>query len=336
MAEPPVNNGGPNGGAPFGQDDGRQHGLQPTSTGPGRHPVFGGPGAGGPGFAAPSSPPAPPAGPSGPSGPSRRSFPWLPLGIGAVVALVVVLVLNLTGSPVFSDPAPTPGPPTGQPTEEPAGGACEDPAAPSDSGSPAPEPTPEPAPPTTYPKLDAGAVAPKKPATLSGFGNTEVSYARAGDILTAYQFDCPDCQKKMRLYDRAQDQQLISFETAPFSDSWLLDRPVRAQPLTNSVVIEADGHWTMTLRHAADLPVAKDVEAGQGQAMANVPNGQPRELDFAPYDEDDALNYYVVDLRDGSNSRLGCTEGGTVSIDNKGGPYVLLISTYGDWTLRRR
>lgn len=305
---------------------------------------FGHRGGDAPGFTSPqpqqpSAPPPPPE----PAAGGRASFPWLPLGFGAATALVVVLVLNLTGAPVFtgSEPGTPSGQPGGQPSAQSSGpaaaaGPCEDPAAPSESGSPAPEPTPEPAPPTNYPRADAGVVAPKKPATISGFGNTEVDYRRVGDILTAYQFDCPDCQKKMRLYDRGNDQQLISFETAPFSDSWLLDRPVRAQSKQNSMVIEADGHWTLTVRHAADLPAAGDLRTGQGQAMINVSDGGARELDFHPYDADDSLNYNVVDVTDGSNGLIGCTEDGTVEVDNDGKPYILLLSTYGDWSLRRR
>lgn len=275
--------------------------------------------------------------------PKRGSGPWIPLGIGAVIAVVLVLVLRATGSPVFTDPVPTPAPAPSTPVvaqpstglSPPATGACADPAAPSTT-SPAPEPTPEPEPPRTYPRADAGVVAPGAPAQISGTGNTEVDYQRAGNIVTAYEFDCPDCKSGIRLYDRARGQELISLDSEPFADAWLLDRPMGNLPLTNSMVIEADGHWTLTVRHGADVPAAQDVESGRGPAMLNIPDGSTRRLTFSPYDEKDAMRYYAVDLGDGDTAQIDCSEGGTVEIENNGKPYLLLLSTYGDWKLHRR
>lgn len=139
----------------------------------------------------------------------------------------------------------------------------------------------------------------------------------------------------MRLYDRGGDQQLISFTTPPFSDSWVLDRPVRATSQQNSMVVEADGHWTLTVRHATDLPAVGDKEAGKGQAIINVSDGKPRRLDFRPYDKDDSLSFNVVDAADGSNGLIGCIKNGAVDVANEGKPYLLLLSSYGSWRLYR-
>lgn len=200
----------------------------------------------------------------------------------------------------------------------------------SDSAPSEPDPMPGPDYPRQEHQLDTG-----RPITVDGTGNAEIAYERLGDFATVVDFNCANCDGPLRVFNTGAALPIVDGLAAGerFETQWLIDTVHDASDGPhNSLLIAAEGDWTLTLRSWHDLPVDTGSVEAQGARVVRVPSGTVR-VTFEPLNSRDTLNVYAYRLADrgyAANLCVGRFESRTLDLN---GGEVLLIWARGEWTL---
>lgn len=178
--------------------------------------------------------------------------------------------------------------------------------------------------------LDTG-----RPIEVRGSGNAEVAYHRKGDFATVVTFECANCTGELNVFNTGAAMPIVSGETIgdQVEIEWLIDTVHElSQGPDNSLLVRADGDWTLRLRSWHDLPVASGRVEGRGSQVVRVASPQVR-MSFAPLNSRDTLNVYAYRLDDRSfraNECIGRFESRVVDLQEGD---VLLVWARGEWTI---
>lgn len=199
-------------------------------------------------------------------------------------------------------------------------------------GNSAPPPDPVAGP--DFPRQDHGLDT-GHPVQVSGTGNAEVAYHRKGDFATVVDFSCANCTGELNVLNTGADTPIVSGETIgeKVDIEWLIDTVHEdTQRPDNSLLIQADGDWTLGLRSWHDLPVETHRVDGRGSQVVRVASPQVR-VGFAPLNSRDTLHVYAYRLGDRelrANECIGRFESRDMQLV---GGDVLLVWARGEWSL---
>lgn len=198
-------------------------------------------------------------------------------------------------------------------------------------GGPAePDPMPGPEFPRQEHQLDTG-----RPVEVRGSGNAEVAYERLGQFATVVDFECPDCTGPLMLFNTGPALPIVSGEGAgePVDIEWLIDTVHEmSDGPHNSLLLQASGDWTLTLRSWHDLPIQREPLEASGAKVVRVAAPSVR-VSFAPLNSRDTLNVYAYRLSDRGFTANTCIGRFESSVLDLNGGNVLLIWARGEWTL---
>lgn len=249
------------------------------------------------------------------------------VAIGSVLALVLVFSVRAIQGPGRSA-AGEPG--VGVETPGVGADACEVRDSGGGGGPVEPDPTPGPDFPRQDFVLDTG-----RPISVRGTGNAEIAYQRIGEFATVVGFDCADCNGDLTVFNTGAALPIVSGETVGerVEVQWLIDTiHEQADGPRNSLLIRAQGRWSLTLRSWFDLPIRTGKIQGTGSAVVRTDSDLIR-VTFAPLNSRDSLNIYSYRLADRefrANTCIGRRESRTLDLN---GGQVLLLWARGDWTI---
>lgn len=252
----------------------------------------------------------------------------LAVALGGVLALG--LILGVRAVQLATGPRSAPAPAATPAGSTPSADACVRQET-GGGGGRAPDPTPGPAFPRQQHDLDTG-----RPIHVTGTTSAEIGYHRLGDFATVVDFECPDCQGNLSVFNTGSELPIVSGELAgePVSVQWLIDTVhEESTGPDNSLLVRAEGNWSLTLRSWHDLPVQSGRYLGRGSQVVRMPVPRLR-ISFAPLNSRDSLNVYAYRISDRefrANACIGRFE--SQMFDLNGGD-VLLIWARGEWTLQ--
>lgn len=209
---------------------------------------------------------------------------------------------------------------------------------PTSSASPTPSETPTPTPTATTPAIaqalpdtvDAGTVAAGVAATASATGPSNVAFHTEGEFAVVVQLDCSACTGtatvtaagRMSPFGRATAPLTGAFLTAVFKD----DSP------DQTIIVDADGPWSVTLRSWNDLPLVTGSQHGTGPAVLFLADDVPHlVVDYRPSGPDDTFSGRVFTTA-GTPQLFGDSGAFSRSFDVDL-PGVMAIQTNGTWTV---
>lgn len=178
--------------------------------------------------------------------------------------------------------------------------------------------------------LDTG-----RPVRVQGSGNAEVAYHRMSEFATVVGFECANCTGDLTVFNLGAAMPIVSGETIgeEVAIEWLIDTVHEPTPTTdNSLLVRADGDWTLTLRSWHDLPVQTGRVDGRGSQVIRTEAPRVR-VSFAPLNSRDTLNVYSYRLRDRefrANECIGRFESRVVHLNDG---EVLLVWARGEWSV---
>lgn len=245
------------------------------------------------------------------------------VAIGAVLALVLLVgvraVHQVSAPPQTEQAQPQP----------PSADAC---LIPDEGGGGPAETDPVPGPdfPRQEHQLDTG-----RPVEVRGSGNAEVAYERLGAFATVVEFECANCTGPLVLFNTGPALPIVSGEGMgdPVDIEWLIDtvHEISDGP-HNSLLLQASGDWTLTLRSWRDLPIQTEPLEGSGAKVVRVAAPAVR-VSFAPLNSQDTLNVYAYRLSDRGFTANTCVGRFESRVLDLNGGDVLLIWARGEWTL---
>ncbi|WP_217629200.1 hypothetical protein [Sanguibacter gelidistatuariae] len=196
-----------------------------------------------------------------------------------------------------------------------------------------PEPTADPT--TDGPQvIDAGAVTVETPQTVTGTGPATIEFS-VGKMNPVFEFTCADCADAVDV--TLADPNVIMWRTTgPVDGAWL-SRPFGAMPASNTISVEVNGTWSMTISDASTLPTSSGPQSGHGPAVITLDQPATQlEVTFTPLDETDILDIYVYGTTtDRESLRDFMTESTTETFD-VALPGTVMILAAGDWTITPR
>lgn len=262
--------------------------------------------------------------------PSIR-HPWrdgiIAVAIGGVFALL--LLAGVRATQLMTGPQPTADPAPGG-SVAPMADACQVRDNSDSGGSQDPDPQPSPDFPRQEHDLDTG-----HPVQVNGSGNAEVAYHRLGDFATVVRFDCANCTGALSVFNTGAAVPIVSGEAAGdrVEIEWLIDTVHElSQGPDNSLLVRADGDWSLTLRSWHDLPVQTGRLDGHGSRVVRVASPNVR-LSFAPLNSRDTLNVYAYRLADRGFTANTCVGRFESRLLDLNGGDVLLVWARGEWSL---
>jgi hypothetical protein len=186
--------------------------------------------------------------------------------------------------------------------------------------------------------LDAGTVTTGAPVTLSGEGPAVVDFVRGGDFGVVARLDCSTCSGAVEMRDTAEQRVWGSGE-APLTGSYLVDLHADAEA-ARSLVLDAEGPWSVELSSWEDLPVVTGPQQGTGAAVLRLGDeARGVQLGFTPAGPDDRLVGRAVQDSDlASPDAAGVLSFGSDSAVEQvpvqlALPGLVALSTAGSWTL---
>lgn len=260
-----------------------------------------------------------------PAGPQPIRDAIIALAVGGVLALLVMVGVRLSPG---AEPLPAAPSPMQTPRDTPDACMLRD------SGGAGGGYEPDPVPGPNFPRQDH-QLATGSPVVVRGSGNAEVGYERLSEFATVVTFACETCSGPLQVFNTGAALPIIDGEAGgePIDVEWLIDT---VHELTdgphNSLLVDADGDWTLTLRSWHDLPVRTGAVSGQGSQVVRVDSGDVR-VSFAPLNSRDTLNVYAYRFSDRSftaSTCIGRFESRTIDLN---GGEVLLVWARGEWTL---
>ncbi|WP_213281195.1 hypothetical protein [Cellulomonas hominis] len=206
--------------------------------------------------------------------------------------------------------------------------------------TPSPTPTPTPTPtgaalPTV--RLDAGAVADGAAAAVSGEGPALVSVRREGELGVVAHLDCSACTGEVVVTAEGRGDPWGA-GTAPLSGSYLVDVFRDSEP-KQTLVVQAQGPWTMRLESWNDLPPVTGVQQGSGSTVLLVGDtASAVRVDYTPAGPGDDLLarvFSAVEVED-TWSPASLLFGDDVAFSETADvpmPGIVALSTNGSWTV---
>ncbi|WP_420365249.1 hypothetical protein AAEP80_17065 [Curtobacterium sp. L3-7] len=199
-------------------------------------------------------------------------------------------------------------------------------------------PTPTPTPTATTPAIaqalpdtvDAGTVSGGVSATASGTGSSNVAFHADGDFAVVVELDCSSCTGtatvtapgRMSPFGRA---------TAPLRGSFLTG-VLQSDSPDQTIIVEADGPWTVTLRSWNDLPYVSGSQSGSGPAVLFFSDDVSHvTVDYRPSGPDDSFSGRVFTTS--ANPQLFGNTGAFTESFDVDLPGVMAIQTNGTWTV---
>lgn len=187
-------------------------------------------------------------------------------------------------------------------------------------------------------QLDAGTVATGAPVTLFGEGPAVVDFVRGGDFGVVARLDCSTCSGRVQVRDPVEQSVWGSGE-APLTGSYLVDLHADAEA-ERSVVLDAEGPWSVELVSWEDLPVVTGPQQGTGATVLRLGDeARGVQLGFTPAGPDDELVGRAVQDSDlASPDAAGVLSFGSESAVEQAPvqlalPGLVALSTAGSWTL---
>ncbi len=201
-----------------------------------------------------------------------------------------------------------------------------------------PMPTPTPTPTATTPPIaqalpdtvDAGTVASGVSATASATGPSNVAFHTEGQFAVVIELDCSTCTGtatvtapgRMSPFGRATAPLTASFLTAVFRD----DAP------DQTVIVDAQGPWSVTMRSWNDLPAVAGAQSGTGPAVLYLQDDVSHvAVDFRPASADDSFNARAFTTSD--DTQVFGDSGAFAKQFDVDLPGVIAIQTNGTWTV---
>jgi hypothetical protein len=209
-------------------------------------------------------------------------------------------------------------------------------ATPSATPAPTPAATPPAAPLPTV-RLDAGTVAEGSPATVSGEGPALVSARRDGEFGVVAHLDCSACTGEVVVTADGRGDPWGA-GTAPLTGSYLVDVFEGSEP-KQTLVVQAQGPWTMRLESWNDLPPVTGVQRGTGSTVLLVGDtASAVRVDYAPEGPGDSLLARVFSAVQVESTGSPATRlfGDDVAFSETADvpmPGVVVLSTNGSWTV---
>lgn len=241
----------------------------------------------------------------------------------AVVGTVMAAVLLMTGCAQEMDDSAPPEPAASRtaPTTEP-------------TRTPTATPTPTATTPAIAQALpdtvDAGTVASGVSASASATGPSNVAFHTEGAFAVVIELDCSACTGtatvtapgRMSPFGRA---------TAPLKGSFLT-AVMRDDAPDQTVIVDAQGPWSVTMRSWNDIPSVSGAQSGTGPAVLFLGDDVPHvSVDFTPANADDSFSGRVFTTSD-QPKIFGNTEAFAEQFDVDL-PGVMAIQTNGTWTV---
>lgn len=245
---------------------------------------------------------------------------WSPTRIPSKAAVTVVLASALALAACTTEASPKVSSPATTVTAAPTTDAAEPTTAPTADGPQI---------------LEAGTASVGTPRTVTGTGPATVNFSTEPMNLV-FQFSCADCTDYIDV--TLDDPWVDLWQTnGPVDGAWLT-RPIGAIAKPNSVLVNVDGTWTLTIADAASLPAVTGPQSGRGSAVLTFDEPFTQlDVTFAPFDATDRIDIFVYDAVTSyetfHESRLfdPITETFTVTL-----PGMVFIRTDGDWTVTPR
>ena len=236
---------------------------------------------------------------------------------GGLAGAIVAAVLLVSGCAEAASEAP-PSPTRTQPPRI------------QDLVTPSPTPT---APATAEPvaqTIDAGVVADGTSATVSGNGPSNVTYQRQGDFAVVIAIDCSACTGTTTVTAPGR-MSPFGEAAAPLSGSFLMD-VFKNDPVNQTLIVHAEGPWTVALQSWNDMPTVSGPQSGVGPVVLFFADDVPRvTVDYAPAGADDSFSGRVFTTSD-NPQMFGNTEAFSEVFDADL-PGIMAIQTNGTWTV---
>jgi hypothetical protein len=178
--------------------------------------------------------------------------------------------------------------------------------------------------------VDAGTVAAGVSATASATGPSNVAFHTEGQFAVVIELDCSACTGtatvtapgRMSPFGRASAPLRGSFLTAVFRD----DAP------DQTVIVDAQGPWSVTMRSWNDLPTVAGAQSGTGPVVLFFQDDVSHlAVDFRPADADDSFNGRAFTTSD--DTQVFGDSGAFAKQFDVDLPGVLAIQTNGTWTV---
>lgn len=223
-------------------------------------------------------------------------------------------------------------------------GACTQGTAPKES-SPAPTtsatteapPSPDPTPDTPEgpPLIKAGDVTRETAQTVTGTGPATVEFS-LGKMSPMYSFTCADCTDAVNV-DLTEPHVYMWRTTGPVDGRWL-SRPVGGASGPNTVGIDANGTWTLTIADVSTLAPTSGPQSGHGPAVLKLDQAATQlDVTFAAQGPNDFLDLWIYDATtDRETTREFMTGDQTTATVDVTLPGTVFISAGGDWTITPR
>ena len=204
------------------------------------------------------------------------------------------------------------------------------PAEPSPTTEPTTEPTPD-----GPPVFEAGTATPTEAKTVTGTGPATINFS-IEPMFPVWQFTCADCTGEVAVDLLAAEPHVPMWRTTgPVDGAWL-SAPGGGITKPNSIGVEANGTWTLTIADVSTLPTTSGPHSGHGPAVLKF-DKTATQLDytFTPYDEwDIAIIFAYNDLGHSiALEPIHGTTSGTVDIPL---PAMVFVDADGDWTITPR
>lgn len=181
-------------------------------------------------------------------------------------------------------------------------------------------------------RIDAGTVANGSTAVASGTGSADVSYVIDGEIAVVVDVDCGACANTRVVSPTAGPFGSLS-EIGNVSGSYLLSVFEETEQ-SQSIWIETEGDWSMTLTSWNDLSATTLPQSGTGPAVLWL-DGAPTvaTFDWQAASDDDSVQfrYFAVNQDDVVFGAADQPEYSTVEEISL--PGVLAVTTEGTWSI---
>lgn len=178
--------------------------------------------------------------------------------------------------------------------------------------------------------IGVGGVAEGTTASVSAAGTLDVSYQRQGDFAVVVGLDCSACTGPVTVSAPGRSTP-VGEAAAGTESAWLLET-VAADPVDQSLLVQADGPWTLTLRSWNDLPEVSGEQSGSGSAVLAFSDDVERlDVAYGPASSEDSLSGRVLGTA-GTRQTFGDTTAFARVVDATL-PGVVALRTDGAWTL---
>lgn len=200
------------------------------------------------------------------------------------------------------------------------------------STEPTPEPTPEPSPdgPQVF---DAGTASPGNPKTVTGTGPASINFS-IEPMAVVYQFTCGDCTGPVDV-NLADPAMPMWRATGPVDGAWK-SSPSGPIATSNTIDVDVDGTWTMTITENNALSPTSGPQSGHGSGVIFLDQAATQlDYTFTAFDEkDNAAIFAYNDLTHETAAEwIGGTTSGTLDITL---PAIIFVDADGDWTITPR